>query len=256
MEYRRVSEVVNAEQWNRLGDLSEDKPLRANGEGRLVQAYHREGLPDTLKCNLCGKAVNEHGWIDPPAAAVTNPQIPVNLVTGEQVIPQQRKPQPSTTASPCAPVRRRSTANPPPNPSPPPSSSKPDTPKSSSRSAILTAPPTTRRKKRKLELTDSTPVDSTIHTRRARCPIASTRVLWRRLRCQWRNAWTWKDSLSARAITSSLCRPESTRSSSRPTSRGCLRRSIPRLPARSPTPRNPLKGSRFPERCRIIGSSL
>ena len=80
-QYRKIQETVTAEQWNRTGDLTGDKPLM-NGEGRIVRNYKRKEVHDAAPCIHCKHPMRAHGWIDallPEGAALR----PVDPVTGK-----------------------------------------------------------------------------------------------------------------------------------------------------------------------------
>ena len=80
-QYRKIQETVTAEQWNRTGDLTGDKPL-VNGEGRIVGNYKRKEVHDNAPCIHCKHPMRAHGWIGallPQDAAFR----PVDPVTGK-----------------------------------------------------------------------------------------------------------------------------------------------------------------------------
>ena len=83
-QYRKIQETVNADQWNRTGDLSGDKPL-VNGEGRIVRNYKRKDVHDAAPCIICTHPMRAHGWIDAllPDGAMTRP---VDPVTGKAAV--------------------------------------------------------------------------------------------------------------------------------------------------------------------------
>lgn len=88
-KYRRTADTYDATQWRRLGDLPGDRPFLANGDGKIVKAYQREGVRGADPCIHCRGLMSTHGWIDPPEA----PGDPlragqaVNPVTGELLAP-------------------------------------------------------------------------------------------------------------------------------------------------------------------------
>ena len=80
-QYKRIAETVLAEQWNRAGDLSGDKPL-VGGEGRIVVNYARKDVHPDAVCARCKQPMRVHGWIHPPQP----------LAAGVQVNPESGKP--------------------------------------------------------------------------------------------------------------------------------------------------------------------
>jgi hypothetical protein len=65
-QYRRIADTYTAALWRRLGDMPGDKPLLANGDGRIVKAYHRDDVDGSRPCKTCGALMSDHGWVPPP----------------------------------------------------------------------------------------------------------------------------------------------------------------------------------------------
>lgn len=71
MKYRKKPVVIDAEQWLKNGDHSEDESkLFSEGEvkfmceGKVVRYYRTPDLDGKTHCKHCGYTMHEHGWID------------------------------------------------------------------------------------------------------------------------------------------------------------------------------------------------
>jgi len=70
--YRKKPVVVEAEQWFKNGDHSEDNTemfkyrdgVEFEGEGNIVRYYRTPNIDGKDKCKHCGKIMHVHGWID------------------------------------------------------------------------------------------------------------------------------------------------------------------------------------------------
>ncbi len=70
--FRKKPVVIEAEQWFRNGDHSQDCPetfhgsdgLPFQGEGKIVRYFRRPDVEGERKCQHCGVIMHEHGWID------------------------------------------------------------------------------------------------------------------------------------------------------------------------------------------------
>lgn len=61
-KYRKKPVVVDAEQWFKNGDHSQDNCHY--DEGKLVRYFRRPDIEGTYPCDRCGKNMHNHGWID------------------------------------------------------------------------------------------------------------------------------------------------------------------------------------------------
>ena len=83
MQFRKKSVVVEASQWFKNGDhpldYSKDHEGLENGEmrtftaqerkekaweGDIVRYFRRPDFAGEVPCDVCGKPMNDHGWID------------------------------------------------------------------------------------------------------------------------------------------------------------------------------------------------
>ena len=68
MKYRKKPVVIEAEQWFRNGDHSEDNSFRAGTyteyEGIIVRYFRRPDTNGIDICKKCGQNYHKHGWID------------------------------------------------------------------------------------------------------------------------------------------------------------------------------------------------
>jgi hypothetical protein len=60
-KFRKKPIVIDAEQWFKNGDHSQDG---ADGEGKLVRYFRSPDVPGGNLCNYCQKTMRHHGWID------------------------------------------------------------------------------------------------------------------------------------------------------------------------------------------------
>ena len=72
MKYRKKPIIIDAEQWFKNGDHSEDDTREIIGsdnipfmsEGKIVRYYRRPECDGENKCKHCGVIMHLHGWID------------------------------------------------------------------------------------------------------------------------------------------------------------------------------------------------
>lgn len=62
MKFRKKPIVIDAEEWFRNGDHSEDGPREK--EGRVVRRFRHPRIDGKVECGKCGKEMQQHGWID------------------------------------------------------------------------------------------------------------------------------------------------------------------------------------------------
>jgi len=71
-KYRKRPVVIEAEQWFKNGDHSEDE-IRVitgtdgrmfNSEGKVVRYFRDPGVDGQSTCSHCDKIMHVHGWID------------------------------------------------------------------------------------------------------------------------------------------------------------------------------------------------
>jgi hypothetical protein len=72
-KYRKKPIVIEAEQWFKNGDHSQDEcgtffdPVNGvpfKGEGHVVRYFRRPDVPGDRCCEKCGRIMDDHGWID------------------------------------------------------------------------------------------------------------------------------------------------------------------------------------------------
>src|SRR5260221_6256938 len=71
-KYRKKPIVIEAEQWFKNGDHSQDNcetfigsdGLPFQGEGQIVRYFRNPDVPGANLCNYCQKTMHYHGWID------------------------------------------------------------------------------------------------------------------------------------------------------------------------------------------------
>lgn len=71
MKFRKKPVVIEAIQWFKNGDHPEDNRDTFDagngpflGEGKVVRYFRHPGYPDDMRCEVCGKIMHVHGWID------------------------------------------------------------------------------------------------------------------------------------------------------------------------------------------------
>ena len=69
MKFRKKPLVIEAEQWFKNGDHSEDYPQRMMPavdwcEGLVVRYYRSPEVPGSSPCGYCSGDLHNHGWID------------------------------------------------------------------------------------------------------------------------------------------------------------------------------------------------
>lgn len=60
--YRKRPVDVEAHQWTKNGDHPEDGPCER--EGRIVRRFRRPDISGEKQCDICGRTMHDHGWID------------------------------------------------------------------------------------------------------------------------------------------------------------------------------------------------
>ncbi len=71
-QFRKKPVVIEADQWFKNGDHSEDKcesftgpdGTSFSGEGKVVRYFRRPDINGESLCRHCGLPMNAHGWID------------------------------------------------------------------------------------------------------------------------------------------------------------------------------------------------
>jgi hypothetical protein len=72
VKYRKRPIIIEAEQWFKNGDHSQDAcetftnsdGLPFQGEGKIVRYFRSPDVPGASFCNYCQKTMHHHGWID------------------------------------------------------------------------------------------------------------------------------------------------------------------------------------------------
>lgn len=73
-KYKKISVIIDAEQWFKNGDHSGDfcVPIKSNrsdkkilmSEGQVVRYFRHPDIDGQKKCEYCGQKMHFHGWID------------------------------------------------------------------------------------------------------------------------------------------------------------------------------------------------
>ncbi len=72
-QYRKKPVVIEAEQWFKPGDHSQDKSTKLSvvdgdrnlvTEGQVVRYFRRPDVSDDDVCEKCGETFYRHGWIE------------------------------------------------------------------------------------------------------------------------------------------------------------------------------------------------
>lgn len=71
MKFKKIPVIVNATQWFKNGDHTEDESEMIPGkggpfmsEGKVVRYFRRPDINGDMVCRNCGIKMHNHGWID------------------------------------------------------------------------------------------------------------------------------------------------------------------------------------------------